>query len=58
MKEGLRRKPITLGASKRKPETAYTSSFTAHLQAIKQKETNTPKRRRLQEIKSGLKSTK
>ena len=31
-------------------ERAYTSSFTAHLKALEQKEANTPKRSRLQEI--------
>jgi hypothetical protein len=31
-------------------ERAYTSSFTAHLKALEQKEANTPKRSRKQEI--------
>jgi hypothetical protein len=31
-------------------ERAYTSSLTAHLKALKQKEANTPKRSRCQEI--------
>jgi hypothetical protein len=40
-------------------ERAYTSSLAAHLKALEQKETNSPKRSRGQEIiKSGLKSTK
>jgi hypothetical protein len=36
----------------------YTSRLTAHLKALEQKEANTPKRSRRQEINSGLKSTK
>ena len=36
--------------SKKKLETAYTSSLTAHLKALEQKEANTPKRSRRQEI--------
>jgi hypothetical protein len=46
----LRRKLIVLSASKKKLERAYTSSLTAHLEAVEQKETNSPKRSRRQEI--------
>jgi hypothetical protein len=35
---------------KRKLESAYTSSLTAHLKALEQKEANSPKRSRRQEI--------
>ena len=41
---------IALSATERKLEGAYTSSLTAHLKALEQKEANSPKRRRLQEI--------
>jgi hypothetical protein len=50
MKAVLRGKLIALSASKEKPERIYTSSFTAHLKALEQKEANTPKRSRWQEI--------
>jgi hypothetical protein len=50
MKAFLRDKLIALSAAKKKLERAYTSSLTAHLKALEQKETNSPKRRRLQEI--------
>jgi hypothetical protein len=50
MKTVLRGKPIALSASKKKLETAYTSSLTAHLKALEQKEANAPKRSRRQEI--------
>jgi predicted FMN-binding regulatory protein PaiB len=43
-------KLIALSASKKKLKRAYTSSLTAHLKALEQKEANTPKRSRLQEI--------
>jgi hypothetical protein len=46
----LRGKLIALSASKKKLERAYTSSLTAHIKALEQKETNTPKRSRWQEI--------
>jgi hypothetical protein len=46
MKAVLRGKLIALGASKKKPEKAYTSSLTTHLKALEQKEANTPKRSR------------
>jgi hypothetical protein len=44
-----RGKLIALSASKKKLEKAYTSSLTAHLKALEQKEANSPKRSRLQE---------
>ena len=50
MKAVVRRKLIALSASKKKLERAYTSSLTAHLKALEQKEANTPKRSRLQKI--------
>jgi hypothetical protein len=52
MKAVLRRKLIALPLSvfKRKLKRAYTSSLTAHLNALEQKEPNKPKRRRRQEI--------
>jgi hypothetical protein len=50
MKAVLREKLIALSASKKKLKRAYTSSMTAHLKALEQKETNSPKRSRLQEI--------
>jgi hypothetical protein len=46
MKAVLRGKFIALSASKKKLERAYTSSLTAHVKALKQKEANTPKRSR------------
>jgi hypothetical protein len=39
-----------LSAFKKKLERAYTTSLTAHLKALEQKEANTPKRSRQQEI--------
>jgi hypothetical protein len=45
MKAVLRRKLIALSASKNKLERAYTRSLTAHLNALEQKEANSPKRR-------------
>jgi hypothetical protein len=50
MKAVLRRQLIALSASKKKLERAYTSSFTAHLKVLEQKETNSPKKSRQQEI--------
>ena len=50
MKAVLRGKLIALSASKKKLERAYTSSLTAHLKALEQKEANLPKRSRQQEI--------
>jgi hypothetical protein len=46
----LRGKLISLGVSKKKLERADSSSLTAHLKALEQKEANTPKRSRGQEI--------
>ena len=50
MKAMLKGKLIALNASKKKLERAYTSSLTAHLEAVEQKEANSPKRSRQQEI--------
>jgi hypothetical protein len=50
MKAVVRRKRIALSASKKKLKRAYTSSLTAHLEALELKEANTPKRSRRQEI--------
>jgi hypothetical protein len=46
----LRGKFIALSTSKKKLERAYTSSLTADLKALEQKEANTPMRNRGQEI--------
>jgi hypothetical protein len=46
----LRGKLIALRASKNKVEKSYTSSLKAHLEALEQKEANTTKRTRQQEI--------
>jgi len=50
MKAFLRVKLIALSASKKKRETAHTSSLTTHLKALEKKEANSPKRSRRQEI--------
>ena len=50
MKAVVRGKLIALSASKKKLERAYTSSLRAHLKALEQKEANTVKRSRWQEI--------
>ena len=50
MRALLRGKLIALSASKNKLERAYTSSLTVHLKALEQKDANTPKRSRWQEI--------
>jgi hypothetical protein len=50
MKAFLRGKLIALSASKKKLERAHTSSLTKHLEALEQKEANSPKRSRRQEI--------
>jgi hypothetical protein len=50
MKAVLRGKLIALSATKKKLERTYTSSLTAHLKALEQKEANSPKRSRRQEI--------
>ena len=49
MKAFLSGKLIALSATERKLEGAYTSSLTAHLKALEQKEANSPKRNRRQE---------
>jgi len=49
MKAVLRGKPIALSASKKKQETAYIRSLTAHLKALEQEEANISKRSRSQE---------
>jgi transposase len=46
MKADLRGTLIALSASKKKQERAYTSSLTAYLRALEQKEANTPKKSR------------
>ena len=50
MKAVLRGKLIALSASIKKLERSYTSNLTVHLKALEQKEANTPKRSRRQEI--------
>jgi len=50
MKSVLRGKLIALSACTKKQERAYISRLTAHLKALEQKEANTPRRSRRQEI--------
>jgi hypothetical protein len=50
MKAVLRGKLIALNAFKNKLERAYTSSLTTHLKALEQKQANSPKGSRPQEI--------
>ena len=50
MKAFLRGKLVALNASKKKLERAHTNSLTTHIKALEQKEANSPKRSRLQEI--------
>ena len=50
MKAEVKEKLTALSASKKKLERAYISTLTAHLKSRKQKEANTPKRSRGQEI--------
>jgi hypothetical protein len=50
MKAFLRGIHIALSASKKKLQREHTSSFTKHLKALEQKEANSPKRSRQQEI--------
>jgi hypothetical protein len=50
MKAFLRGKFIALSASKNKLEREHISSLTTHLKALEQKEANSPKRSRRQEI--------
>ena len=49
-KSSAKRTVIALSASKKKLDRAYTSSLTAYLKALEQKEANTPKKIRQQEI--------
>jgi pantothenate kinase len=46
----VRGKLLALSASKKKLERAYTSSSTAHLKDLEQKEANTPERSRWKKI--------
>ena len=50
MKAVLRGKFIALSASKKKFKRAYTRRLTQQLKALEQKEANSPRRRRRQEI--------
>jgi hypothetical protein len=50
MKAFLRGKLIAWSANEKKLERACTSTLRAHLKALEQKETNSPKRSRLLEI--------
>jgi hypothetical protein len=50
MKAVVGGKLIAQNASKKKLNRVYTSSLTAHQKALEQKEANTPKRSRLQEV--------
>jgi hypothetical protein len=50
VKTVIRGKIIVLSASKKNVERAYTSSLTAHLKALEQKEVNLPKKSRQQEV--------
>jgi hypothetical protein len=50
MKAVLKGKLIALSAYKKKLERSYTSSLTAHIKALEQKEANSLKRSRRQEI--------
>ena len=50
MKAVLRGKFIELSALVKKLERSYTNNLTAHLRALEQKETNSPKRSRRQKI--------
>jgi hypothetical protein len=50
MKALLREKFIALNALIKKLERSYTNNLTAHLRALEQKEANSPKENRRQEI--------
>jgi len=50
MKAVLRGELIALNCSKKKLERVYSRSLTAHLKSLEQKEANTPRRSRWQEI--------
>jgi hypothetical protein len=49
-KEGRRGKLIVLTAAKKKLESVYTSSLTAHLEALELKEANSSNRSRWQKL--------
>jgi hypothetical protein len=56
MKAVLRRKFITLSTIIKKLERPYTSNLAAHLKSLEQREENTPKRSRWQDmVKLGVK---
>jgi hypothetical protein len=50
MKADLKGIPIALSARKKKLVRAYISSLTTHLKGLEQKEENSPKRSRQQDI--------
>ena len=50
MKAFLRGNLIALTASKKKLDKAHTNSLTTHLKSLEQKEANSPKRSRWEEI--------
>jgi hypothetical protein len=50
VKAVLKGKLIALSGSKKKVKREYTSSLTAHLKALEQREANIPKKSRQQEI--------
>jgi hypothetical protein len=50
MKAALKEKLIVLSTTKKKLLRVYTSNLTTHLKALEQKEANSPKRSRQQEI--------
>jgi DNA repair exonuclease SbcCD ATPase subunit len=50
MKASLRGKLVAMSVSKKKLERTHIRSLTAHLKALEQKEANSPKRSRCQEI--------
>jgi hypothetical protein len=50
MEAVLKGKPIAQSAAKKKLESTYTSSLIAHLKVLEQKEANSPRRSRQQEI--------
>jgi hypothetical protein len=52
-----KRKTHSSECLKKNLERTYTSSLTAHLKALEQKEANSPKKSYQQEINSGPKST-
>jgi hypothetical protein len=50
MKAVLRRMPIALSAQVKKLERSYTNNLIAYLRSLEQKEANSPRKRRRQEI--------